>query len=122
MKLLLKCIFFTALLFFFQSCRNSADENPRAYVEGKINPATVEKFTLKIVSQDKTMAETTIKSDGSFVLSGPIFPGSFTVVSSHKIESFQTLQTELSISSDRYQIIVPQGVTYLKFNEIKVIP
>ena len=72
---------FIALLLL--SCRSDLQDNPRAYVEGKVISATVDynKFLLKISSESTIVAETMLASDGNFKLSGPIKKNGFDIVS-----------------------------------------
>ena len=121
MKIYLKpsaLILFIALLLL--SCRSDLQDNPRAYVEGKVISATVDynKFLLKISSESTIVAETMLASDGNFKLSGPIKKNGFDIVSTEKIKTFSTDKTGLQISSDGFKIRVPAGITYIKFNEI----
>lgn len=109
---------FIALLLL--SCRSDSQDNPRAYVEGKLISATVDynKFLLKISTESTIVAETMLASDGNFKLSGPIRKNGFDIVSTEKIKTFSTDKTGLQISSDGLKIRVPAGITYIKFNEI----
>lgn len=121
MKIYLKpsaVMLFIALLLL--SCRSDSQDNPRAYVEGKVISATVDynKFLLKISSESTIVAETMLASDGNFKLSGPIEKNGFDIVSTEKIKTFSTDKTGLEISSDGFKIRVPAGITYIKFNEI----
>ena len=111
-------ILIIALLFL--SCRSDSQDNPRAYVEGKVISATVDynKFLLKIISESTIVAETMLASDGNFKLSGPIGKNGFDIVSTEKIKTFSADKTGLQISSDGLKISVPAGITYIKFNEI----
>ena len=121
MKIYLKTgalVLIIALLFL--SCRSDSQENPRAFVEGKVVSATVDynKFLLKISSENTVVAETMLASDGNFKLSGPIGKNGFDIVSTEKIKTFSTDKTGLQISTDGFKIRVPAGITYIKFNEI----
>ena len=121
MKIYLKTgtlVLIIALLFL--SCRSDSQDNPRAYVEGKVISATVDynKFLLKIISESTIVAETMLASDGNFKLSGPIGKNGFDIVSTEKIKTFSADKTGLQISSDGLKISVPAGITYIKFNEI----
>lgn len=121
MKIYLKpsaVMLFIALLLL--SCRSDSQENPRAYVEGKVISATVDynKFLLKIISESTIVAETMLASDGNFKLSGPIGKNGFDIVSTEKIKTFSTDKTGPELSSDGLKILVPAGITYIKFNEI----
>ena len=121
MKIYLKpsaLILFIALLLL--SCRSDSQDNPRAYVEGKVISATVDynKFLLKISSESTIVAETMLASDGNFKLSGPIGETGFEMIATEKIKTFSADKTGLQISSDGLKISVPAGITYIKFNEI----
>ena len=104
----------------FLSCRSDSQENPRAFVEGKLISATVDynKFSLKIISEKTVVAETMLEPGGNFKLSGPIGKTGFAITSTEKIKTFSADKTGLILSSDGYEIRVPAGITYIKFNEI----
>ena len=104
----------------FLSCRSDSQENPRAFVEGKVVSATVDynKFMLRIISENTVVAETLLASDGNFKLSGPIGKNGFDIVSTEKIITFSADKTGPKLSSDGLRILVPAGITYIKFNEI----
>ena len=114
MLLLCFCIFF--------SCRNSSEENSRAYVEGRVFSSDPPKFTISLVSEQRTVGTGYLQSDGSFTVSGPISEEGFSVVLSEKIKSFQSGQNGLAVTADSLSILVPKGITYLKFNEIRTMP
>ena len=121
MKIYLKTgalVLIIALL--FMSCRSDSQENPRAFVEGKVVSATVDynKFMLRIISENTVVAETLLETGGNFKLSGPIGKNGFDIVSTEKIITFSADKTGLQISSDGLKISVPAGITYIKFNEI----
>lgn len=121
MKIYLKTgalILIIALLFL--SCRSDSQENPRAFVEGKVVSATVDynKFMLRIISENTVVAETLLETGGNFKLSGPIGETGFEMIATEKIKTFSADKTGLQISSDGLKISVPVGITYIKFNEI----
>ena len=103
-------------------CRSDSQENARAYAEGKITFTNIDvpKYRLQIVDQNKIVAETTIDAAGNFKISGPISNEGFTLVSNEKISSFDVDRNGLTLSADSLKINVPKGITYLKFNEIKL--
>ena len=104
----------------FLSCRSDSQENPRAFVEGKVVSATVDynKFMLRIISENTVVAETLLETGGNFKLSGPIGKTGFEMIATEKIKTFSADKTGLQISSDGLKISVPAGITYIKFNEI----
>lgn len=106
----------------FYSCRNSSEENSRAYVEGRVFAGDPPKFTISLISEQRTVGTGYLQSDGSFTVSGPISPDGFSVVVSEKIKSFQSDQNGLAVAGDSLSILVPKGITYLKFNEIRTVP
>lgn len=120
MNFFLKLMTFLVLIFAITSCRSDSQENSRAYVEGKIvfTNIDLQNYLLKIIDQDKIVAETMIDADGRFKLSGPISGEGFSIVSTEKIRSFNTDKTGLTLSADSFKINIPKGITYLKFNEI----
>lgn len=121
MKNFVKGLFGILILFLLFSCRNNQEENSRAYVEGKVTPF-VEKFSIQILNKNTVAAQTGINAAGEFVASGPIETEGFTLHFSHKIENFKTDAAGLSLSTDQYNILVPKGLTYVKFSEIKIKP
>lgn len=121
MKILLKtAMFLTIVIMMNLSCRSDSQENPRAFVEGKVVSSAVDYnlFLLRIISDEKIVAETKLEQGGNFKLSGPVFETGFTIISTEKIKSFSADKTGLALSSDALQISVPKGITYIKFNEI----
>ena len=104
----------------FLSCRSDSQENPRAFIEGKLISATVDynKFSLKIISEKTVVAETLLETGGNFKLSGPIGKTGFEMIATEKIKTFSADKTGLSLSDDGLKISVPAGITYIKFNEI----
>ncbi|OWK75159.1 hypothetical protein CBW16_07185 [Flavobacteriaceae bacterium JJC] len=120
MKLNLQFIAFLSAFFWIVSCRTESQENPRAYVEGKIIYSSIDTnlYRLKILSGSTIVAETTFETGGSFKLSGPVSNDGFTIASTEKIKSFSADKTGLTLSKDALQINIPKGITYLKFNEI----
>ena len=121
MKIYLKTgalVLIIALLFL--SCRSDSQENPRAFVEGKVVSATVDynKFMLRIISENTVVAETLLETGGNFKLSGPIGKTGFEMIATEKIKTFSADKTGLSLSDDGLKISVPAGITYIKFNEI----
>ena len=64
------------------------------------------------------MAQTALQSGGEFKLSGPISDDGFALTATEKIKYFIADKSGLELSQDSMQINVPQGITYIKFNEI----
>lgn len=111
---------FLSFLLILLSCRNESTDRPRAYIEGKIISQNIDlkKFKLKIVSNEIVTGETLLKSDKSFILSGPVAEEGFRLQSSEKISSFSSENRQLTLSEDSLNIIVPSKITYLKFNHM----
>lgn len=122
MNFSLKTFAFLVTILTTIGCRNDSQENARAYAEGKIVFTNIDllNYRLQIVDQNKIVAETAIDADGSFKLSGPISGEGFAFVSTEKISSFDVDKNGLTLSADALKINVPKGITYLKFNEIKL--
>ena len=112
--------FFLFIALLFIGCRSDSQDNPRAYVEGKVVSTTVDykKFVLRISSDNVIIAETMLETGGNFKLSGPIGNMGFTIISTEKIKSFSADKSGLTLSADALQINVPKVITYIKFNEI----
>jgi hypothetical protein len=111
-------------VFFFLimiSCKITGDEQPRAYVGGKvITSLALDKVQLKLTSNNIIISETLPQSGGSFTLSGPIPGDNFYLKSNVKIKSF-TGRSELKLSADSLSIEFPKGVNYEKELELKLI-
>lgn len=114
------------LLFCFVMCSQCKDDDAqifRAYVEGKFSYSDA-KFLedpIHLVVNKKIIAETFPKESGSFVLAGPYEKGSYKLqLKNSKIKSFSTETLGCKISSDSLSIEIPDGVTYLIINDIKL--
>ena len=103
-------------------CNRDSQDNPRAYIEGKItgNNFNLQEITINIISNNTKVAETKPDQSGSFVLSGPLISDSYSLGINRKIKSFSASKPGCEISPDSLQIIIPKGHTYLIFNEIKL--
>ncbi|MEC5157603.1 hypothetical protein [Chryseobacterium sp. MP_3.2] len=103
-------------------CRSDSTENSRAYVEGKVRSSFIDFdiYKIKIVQNDRIVAEAFLEKDGTFKLSGPISNEGYSITSPEKIASFSSDKQGLILSPDQHSIAVPTGNTYLKFNEIKL--
>ena len=102
------------------NCQSENRDNSRAYVEGKITGPQLDynKISILLKSDDRNIAETIPNSSGQFVLSGPMLTDSFSLVLNKKIRSFSSSKTGCSISADSLEIFIPEGNTYVIFNEI----
>ena len=114
-------LFFTFLIFsLFLGCQSDNRSNPRAYVEGNVTSTKFQpaEITVMIESEKTVVAETIPESSGIFILSGPLFSDSFSLVFNSKIKSFKSSKSGCTISGDETKILVPAGITYVTFTEI----
>ncbi len=102
------------------NCQSENRDNSRAYVEGKITGPQLDynKISILLKSDDRNIAETVPNGSGQFILSGPMLTDSFSLVLNKKIRSFSSSKTGCSISADSLEIFIPEGNTYVIFNEI----
>lgn len=102
-------------------CKDDDANIFRAYVEGKFTFSDG-KFLgepIHLVLDKKIIAETFPKESGSFVLAGPYEKGAYKLqLKNFKIKSFSTETAGCKISSDSLSIEIPDGVTYIIFNDI----
>ncbi|SHK27918.1 hypothetical protein [Epilithonimonas mollis] len=102
-------------------CKDDDASIFRAYVEGKItypDPKFLEE-PIHLVKDKRVIAETQAKESGSFVLAGPYDKGSYKLqLKSFKIKSFSTGTKGCKISTDSLSIDIPDGETYIIFNNI----
>ncbi|KMQ72082.1 hypothetical protein ACM44_03425 [Chryseobacterium koreense CCUG 49689] len=105
---------------FFTSCNSSDPSNSRAYVTGKIVGTQVDynKVTIKIISDNISVATTIPDSSGDFTLSGPLPNQKFSLALNQKIKSFSASKNGCERSSDQLRIEIPIGTTYITFHEI----
>ena len=72
-----------------------------------------------LLSIKKIIAESFPKESGSFVLAGPYDKGVYKLqLKDFKIKSFSTDTQGCKISNDSLSIEIPDGVTYVIFNDI----
>ncbi|MFC0342694.1 hypothetical protein [Epilithonimonas hispanica] len=93
----------------------------RAYAEGKItySDAKFLEDPIHLVKDKKIIAETYPKESGSFVLAGPYDKGAYKLqLKNFKVKSFSTDTQGCKISNDSLSIEIPDGVTYVIFNDI----
>jgi hypothetical protein len=102
-------------------CKDDDANIFRAYVEGKFT-YTDGKFLeepVHLVVNKKIIAESFPKESGSFVLAGPYDKGAYKLqLQDFKIKSFSTDTPGCKISNDSLSIEMPDGVTYVIFNDI----
>lgn len=102
-------------------CKDDDANIFRAYAEGRFT-FTDGKFLenpIHLVVDKKIIAETFPKESGSFVLAGPYEKGAYKLqLKNFKIKSFSTETQGCKISSDSLSIEIPDGVTYIIFNDI----
>jgi len=102
-------------------CKDDDANIFRAYVEGKFTYSDG-KFLeepIHLVVNKKIIAESFPKESGSFVLAGPYDKGAYKLqLKDFKIKSFSTDTQGCKISNDSLSIEIPDGVTYVIFNDI----
>jgi len=106
---------------FLVQCKDDDANIFRAYAEGKVTYSDG-KFLenpIHLVVDKKIIAETFPKESGSFVLAGPYEKGAYKLqLKNFRVKSFSTETTGCKISSDSLSIEIPDGVTYIIFNDI----
>lgn len=122
MKLSLKILFgFCFMVLIFAQCKEDEANTFRAYAEGKFT-YTDGKFLqdpIHLISNKKIIAESYPKESGTFVLAGPYEKGTYKLqLKKFKIKSFSTETVGCKISADSLSIEIPDGVTYIIFNDI----
>lgn len=122
MKFSSKIIFvFFLMSIVLTQCKDDDTNIFRAYVEGKFTYSDG-KFLEKpihLTLDKKIIAETYPKESGSFVLAGPYNKGSYKLqLKDFKIKSFSTETSGCKIDADSTSIDIPDGVTYIIFNDI----
>ena len=122
MKISFKILtFFCLLSLLFIQCKDDDAQIFRAYAEGKFSYSDG-KFLenpVHLVNNKKVIAETYPKESGSFVLAGPYEKGAYKLqLKNFKIKSFSTETPGCKISADSLSIEIPDGVTYIIFNDI----
>ena len=112
---------FCLLPLFLVQCKDDDANIFRAYAEGKVTYSDG-KFLenpIHLVVDKKIIAETFPKESGSFVLAGPYEKGAYKLqLKNFRIKSFSTETAGCKISSDSLSIEIPDGVTYIIFNDI----
>ncbi|UQB67797.1 hypothetical protein [Epilithonimonas zeae] len=112
---------FCLLSILLTQCKDDDANIFRAYVEGKFTYSDG-KFLeepIHLVVDKKIIAESFPKESGSFVLAGPYDKGAYKLqLKDFKIKSFSTDTPGCKISSDSLSIEIPDGVTYVIFNDI----
>lgn len=113
--------FFCLLPLLVIQCKDDDANIFRAYVEGKFTYSDG-KFLeepIHLVVDKKIIAESFPKESGSFVLAGPYDKGAYKFqLKNFKIKSFSTDTQGCKISRDSLSIEIPDGVTYVIFDDI----
>lgn len=109
-------------LILLMSCGSDDLSNIRAYTEGKLTSKThiVSDIELALKSEDRIISQGNPDANGNFTLSGPLFSQGFSLVSNQKILRFTASNSQVQLAPDSLSIVVPKGVTYVKFEEILV--
>ncbi|WP_312824050.1 hypothetical protein [Epilithonimonas sp.] len=113
--------FFCLLSLLAIQCKDDDANIFRAYAEGKItySDAKFLEDPIHLVKDKKIIAETYPKESGSFVLAGPYDKGAYKFqLKNFKIKSFSTDTQGCKISRDSLSIEIPDGVTYVIFDDI----
>ena len=110
-----------ALSFLLSECKDVDANFFRAYAEGKFtfSDAKFLEDPIRLTVDKKIIAETFPKESGSFVLAGPYEKGTYQLkLKNFKIKSFSTETAGCKISTDSLSIEIPDGATYVIFNDI----
>jgi hypothetical protein len=122
LKFLFKILsIFCLLPLFLVQCKDDDANIFRAYAEGKVTyyDGKFLENPIHLVVDKKIIAETFPKESGSFVLAGPYEKGAYKLqLKNFRIKSFSTETAGCKISSDSLSIEIPDGVTYIIFNDI----
>lgn len=114
-------IFLLFAVVLFTSCREDSRENPRFYTEGKISGnVDLNRFSLTLFHDNRIAAETLLSANKAFRLSGPVGKGEVRLTATEKIGGFSPAVSGLRLTEDSLSIIFPVGMTYVKFDEIKI--
>lgn len=117
----MKWLFFI-LLMLCLSCGSDDLSNTRAYAEGKVvsESFAMNDLDIFIISNTKVVAQTKPTASGSFVLSGPMFSDGFDLKFNRKIASFSASKEGCSLSQDSLSIVLPDEVSFISFEEIRL--
>ncbi len=116
----IQAIFFLLAILSVQ-CKDDDANIFRAYVEGKFTykDGKFLEQPLRLVADKKIIAESYPKESGTFVLAGPYERGTYKLkLQDFKIKSFSTDTKGCKIAADSLGIEIPEGVTYIIFNDI----
>ena len=115
MKILFLSVFLSLI-----SCKTTGDEQPRAYIEGKVlTNLSTDLVELQLKSENIIISKTLINGSKNFTLSGPLLGKGFFLVSNQKIKSI-TGGVDLKIAKDSLSVEFPAGTTYLNNLELKL--
>lgn len=127
MSILKSAIHIISLLILFllatAQCKDDDTQIFRAYAEGTISysDAKLLQDPIHLVKDGKIIAETYPKDNGNFVLAGPYDKGIYKLqLKQYKIKSFSTETKGCRLSADSLAIEIPDGVTYVIFNNIEL--
>lgn len=113
----------TLLSLMTMQCKDDDTQIFRTYAEGKItySDAKFLQDPIHLIKDKKIIAETYPKDNGNFVLAGPYDKGTYQLqLKNYKIKSFSTDTKGCQISADSLAIEIPDGITYVIFNNIEL--
>ena len=118
----MKLVSILILSIFLISCSSDSEENSRTYIEGKISTTIpIHEVVLKLKSNDKTLGKVTPENTGAFVISAPIEGDNLSLESNYKIKKIQVENhSNITLSKDSLQILIPASTTFLRFTEIQL--
>lgn len=103
-----------------RSCGPEYVDNSRIFVEGKILGSNVSNVQIQLANEDILVSETTAKADGNFSLGGAATTQQTSLKLNRKILNYNSTISNTSLSYDSMQILLPENVNYVKFNQITV--
>ena len=119
----MKLVTILILSIFLISCSSDSEENSRTYIEGKISTTIpIHEVVLKLKSNDKILGKVTPESTGAFVISAPIEGDNLSLESNFKIKKIQVENhSNIALSKDSLQILIPASTTFLRLTEIQLM-
>lgn len=118
----MKLVSILILSIFLISCSSDSEENSRTYIEGKISTTIpIHEVVLKLKSNDKILGKVTPENTGAFVISAPNEGDNLSLESNYKFKKIQVENhSNITLSKDSLQILIPASTTFLRFTEIQL--